>query len=153
MRQIDELLGDAPALASLSAGHAALIAGCGHLEVFEVGSYLLREGEPETSFYVLRSGAVALETFAPQRGPVTVQTLHDGDLLGWSWLVPPYRAAFDARALEETHTIAFDATCLRTKSEEDPALGYDLLKLFAGVIVQRLQRTRMQLLDLYAGGS
>ena len=92
----------------------------------------MREGEPADAFYVIREGAVALETDVPGRGAVTLETLHDGDLLGWSWLVPPYRTAFDARALGTTHAIAFDGACLRGKCEADPALGYDLLKLLRG---------------------
>ncbi len=149
MQTIEQLLGETPALASLSGEHRVVIAGCGRNAVFAAGDYLLREGEPEDVFYVIRDGTVAIETFVPQRGAVTVQSLHDGDLLGWSWLVAPYRAAFDSRALTTTHTIAFDATCLRGKCERDPALGYDLLKLFAAIIVQRLQHTRLQLLDVY----
>ena len=149
MRTIEQLLDEAPALAALGAEHRALIAGCGRNQVFDAGTYLLREGDPEDVFYVIRTGAVALETFVPQRGPTTVQSLHDGELLGWSWLVAPYRAAFDARALTTAHVVAFDAACLRGKCDADPVLGYELLRLFAGVIVQRLQNTRIQLLDLY----
>ena len=96
------------------------------------------------------TGQVALETVVPGRGAVILQTLHDGELLGWSWLVPPYRTAFDARSIATTHVIAFDGACLRGKCEADPALGYDLLKLLSGVFVERLQDTRLRLLDLYA---
>lgn len=109
----------------------------------------MREGEPADTFYVLREGAATLETFVPQRGAVAVQTLHEGDLVGWSWLVPPYRVAFDVRASSRVHALGFDGACLRSKSDQDPALGYDLLKLFAAVIVDRLQSTRLQLLDVY----
>jgi CRP-like cAMP-binding protein len=109
----------------------------------------MREGEPADAFYVIRHGAVALETVVPQRGPVVLQTLHDGELLGWSWLVPPYRTAFDARSRGTTRAIAFDGACLRDKCEADPALGYALLKLLSGVFTERLQDTRLRLLDLY----
>ncbi len=149
MRTIEQLLHEAPALAALRSEHRAVIAGCGRNAVFAEGEYLMREGEPADVFYILREGEVALETFVPHRGATTLQTLTDGDLLGWSWLVEPYRVAFDARSLQTTHAIAFDAACLRGKCELDPALGYDLLKLFAAIIVQRLQHTRLQLLDVY----
>jgi CRP/FNR family transcriptional regulator, cyclic AMP receptor protein len=149
MRSPEDLLEQVDALDALAPEHRATIAGCARLAVFEPGDYLLREGEPAGVFYVIRKGAVALETYVPRRGAVTLQTLHDHDLLGWSWLIPPYRVAFDARALEQTRAIAFDASCLRDKCDRDPALGYDLLKLFAGVVVARLQNTRVQLLDLY----
>jgi CRP/FNR family transcriptional regulator, cyclic AMP receptor protein len=153
MRTIEELLEEAPAMQSLAPQHRAVIAGCGRNSVFEPGEYLMREGDPADIFYVIREGSAALETFVPQRGAVTIQTLDDGELVGWSWLVPPYRVAFDVRALTRIHAIAFDGACLRGKSEQDPALGYDLLKMFAAVIVARLQRTRVQLLDVYGPAS
>ena len=150
MQTIDELLADVPALRPLSAEHRETIAGCARTRVFDEGERIMREGDPADAFYALREGAVALETVIPGRGAVVLQTLHDGDLLGWSWLVPPYRTAFDARALTTTKAIAFDGACLRGKSEADPALGYDLLKLVSAVFMTRLQDTRLRLLDLYA---
>ena len=149
MQTIEQLLGEVPALAALAPAERAVIAGCGGNRIFAPGEYLMREGDRADIFYVIRSGDVALEIFVPHRGAVTVQSLHGGDLLGWSWLVAPYRTAFDARAVTATHAILFDAACLRGKSDADPALGYTLLKLFAGVIVQRLQNTRIQLADVY----
>jgi CRP-like cAMP-binding protein len=149
MQTIDELLGEVPTFRSLAKQHRELIAGCGQNAVFEDGAYLMREGEPADAFYVIRHAAVALETFVPERGPVTLETLHEGDLLGWSWLIEPYRTAFDARAVGTVHAIQFDGACLRGKFDSDPALGYDLLKLFAAVIVERLQNTRLQLLNVY----
>ena len=92
---------------------------------------------------------MAIETFVPRRGAVVIETLHEGDLLGWSWLFPPYRNAFDARAITTTHTISFDGACLRGKADADPALGYALMKLFSAVMLERLQETRVRLLDLY----
>ena len=149
MRTIEDLLGENPALSKLAPEHRELVAGCARNRTFEAGEYLLREGDPADTFFVLRSGDVALEMFAPQRGAMTIETVHDGDLLGWSWLVPPYRTAFDARSLGTTHAIAFDGACLRGKLAADPALGYDVLQLFTEVIVERLQNTRVRLLDIY----
>jgi CRP/FNR family transcriptional regulator, cyclic AMP receptor protein len=149
MRTIDELLGDIPALASLEPAHLELISGCAVNQAFEADAYLMREGEPADAFYAIRQGAVALETYIPQRGALTIETLHDGDLLGWSWLVPPYRTAFDARSVGTTHTIAFDGACLRGKLDADPALGYELMRCFVPLIVERLQATRIRLLDVY----
>jgi CRP/FNR family transcriptional regulator, cyclic AMP receptor protein len=150
---ISELLEGVPALWPLEPGHRETIAGCGSNRVFEAGEYILREGEPADTFYVIRRGDVAIETFGPREGPVTIETIHEGDLLGWSWLVPPYRTTFDARALTQTHAIAFDGACLRGKLDADPALGYVLLRLFAAVIVERLQGTRLRLLDVYGKSS
>jgi CRP/FNR family transcriptional regulator, cyclic AMP receptor protein len=149
MRTIDALLTEVPAFEGMAPERLELIAGCAVNRVFETGEYLLREGEAAASFYVIRQGHVALETYVPQRGALTLETLGDGDLVGWSWLVSPHRTVFDARASGQVHTIAFDGLCLRAKCEEDPALGYDLLERFVAVIVERLQATRLQLLDVY----
>ena len=152
MQTIPELVADAPAFASLAPEHRDQIAGCARNRVFQDGAMILREGEPADTFHVIRTGAVALETHVPRRGAVIVETLHDGDLLGWSWLVSPYRVAFDGRAVGTVHTIEFDGACLRGKCDADPGLGYDLLKLVAAVMLERLQGTRMRLLDLYGKG-
>ena len=149
MQTIDDLLHEVPAFAGMPAGHLELIAGCAVNEVFLDGEHLAREGEPANSFFVIRRGTVALETFVPQRGALLIETLHDNDLVGWSWLVPPHRTQFDVRAVGAVHTIAFDGACLRGKCEADPALGYDLLRRFSAVIVERLQATRLRLIDIY----
>jgi hypothetical protein len=85
----------------------------------------------------------------PHLGDAVIETLDAGDVVGWSWLFPPYRTHFDARAIVATHTIAFDGACLRTKCESDPAFGYKLIKRFAAVMMDRMQATRLQLLDMY----
>lgn len=149
MRTIDALLEDVPAFGGLADEHLELIAGCALNRVFAAGEHLLREGEPATEFFAIRHGTVALETFVPQRGAVTIETLHAGDVLGWSWLVPPHRTVHDARALGVVRTVAFDGACLRAKCDEDAELGYELLKRFTGIIVERLQATRLRLLDVY----
>ena len=155
MQTIEELLAEAPAFNGMSEEHLALIAGCARNTTFEDGEYLMREGDSADTFFVIRHGRVAMEIFAPQRGGVTIETIDDGDLLGWSWLVPPFRQHLDARAVGNVHTVAFDAACLRGKSDTDPVLGYELMRRFIPVIVERLQATRMRLLDVYghvAGG-
>jgi CRP/FNR family transcriptional regulator, cyclic AMP receptor protein len=149
MRTIDALLAEVPALAGLPGRHLELIAGCARNRVFAAGEQLMREGDPADDFFVIRKGDVALETYVPQHGALTIETLHDGDLVGWSWLVPPYRTMFDARAVAETHTVSFDGACLRGKCETDHDLGYELMTRFAAVIVERLQATRLRLLDVY----
>jgi CRP-like cAMP-binding protein len=149
MQTVEELIAEVPAFEGMAPAHLELIAGCAGNEVFEQGAYLMRAGEEADSFYVIRRGRIARETFVPQRGGLIVETIDDGHLLGWSWLVPPYRTHLDARALTETHTITFDAACLRGKCELDPALGYELMQRFVPVIVDRLQATRFRLLDVF----
>ena len=151
MRTIEQLLEESPALERLPAEHRATLAGCARLHVFYPGEQLLREGGPADEFFLIRRGSVAIETDVPGRGAVTLETLGGGDLVGWSWLVPPYRSAFGARSLDTVHAVSFDGACLRGKCDRDPALGFDLLKVVATVFVHRLEETRMRLLDLYAG--
>jgi CRP-like cAMP-binding protein len=149
VQTIDELLVDVPGLQELSPDHRRTIAGCAQNVVFQPGEQMLREGEPADTFFVVRRGVVALETFVPRHGTLTIETIEAGELLGWSWLFPPFRTMFDARAVDAVHAIAFDGGCLRGKADEDPALGYDLLKVFAAVIMERLQGTRLRLIDMY----
>ena len=126
------------------------IAECAHEATFEAGQTIFREGEVANHFYIVVQGKVALQLHAPAKGPITIETVDGGDLLGWSWLFPPYRWHFDALAVQPTRAIAFNAMCLRAKCEEDYALGYRLVKAFSRVIMERLQATRLRLLDVYA---
>jgi CRP-like cAMP-binding protein len=125
------------------------VVGCAANVKFEPGDFIYREGAPADRFYVLRGGKVALEIFVPGRGAVAIETIEEGEVLGWSWLIPPYQARFDARALTQVRALAMDGACLRGKCDQDPALGYELMKRFAQLMLQRLEATRVQLLDLY----
>lgn len=152
MRTLEPLLRDHPFFRGIDPAFLALMVGCATNVRFSAGSFLFQEGEPADRLFVLREGAVALEIAAPARGPIVVQTLHQGDIVGFSWLFEPHRWQFDARAIGPVRALALDGVCLRTKCEGDPRLGYDLMQRFAHVIVQRLQATRLQLLDVYGHG-
>jgi CRP-like cAMP-binding protein len=153
MKTLDQLLADAPAFKDFDPQHLAVIAGCGSNVRFNAGEYVFREGQESSEFYLLRAGKVALEISAPGRGPIIIHTLAEGDLLGWSSIVPPFKKHFDARAVELTRAFAFDGACVRKKCEDDPKFGYELLKRFTAIMGQRLQATRMQLLDLYGNAA
>jgi CRP/FNR family cyclic AMP-dependent transcriptional regulator len=116
---------------------------------FKAGEFLFHEGEAANQFYLIRHGRVALQTFIPQGGPTTFITVEAGEVLGWSWLCPPFRWYFDARAVVSTRAISFEAKCLRAKCDAEPKLGYILMQRVSRIIVQRLQATRLQLLDMY----
>jgi CRP-like cAMP-binding protein len=118
---------------------------------FDAGEVIFREGEEANKFYLIRQGKVAVEMFAPSRGPIILQTLGEGEVLGWSWLVAPYRWRFDGRAVELTRAIALDGECLRGKCEEDHNLGYELMKRVSLVMEKLVQATRLQLADVYGG--
>ncbi len=149
MKSMADLIREHPFLAGLSDEYCELVAGCAKNVVFEPGSYIIREGQPAGQFHLLREGQVSLEVYAPRRGSIVLQTLGANDILGASWIVPPYRWTSDARAVERVRAFAFDATCLRGKCEADPALGYALMKRFVPIILQRVTAARMQSLDLY----
>lgn len=145
------LLRENPFFSDFDSDYLELIAGCASNVKFAAGEVIFREGERVDRFFLLRYGGAAVEVFAPGKGSVTIQTLHPGDILGWSWLIPPYESHHDARAVELTRAVAFDGTCLRDKCEKDPRLGYQLMSHFVRVIVERLQGAQMQLMDFYGG--
>ncbi len=149
MRTLETLLPGTEAFAGMTSEHLELIAGCAKNVRFAAGEQLFREGEPADWFYLVRDGEIATEIWVPGRGGVRVETIEAGELVGWSWLIPPYRWHFDARALDTVRALAFDGACLRGKFDEDPVLGYELLKRFSGLLVLALQATRLRLLDVY----
>jgi CRP/FNR family cyclic AMP-dependent transcriptional regulator len=149
MQTLEQLIAVAPLFDGLAAEHLQLIAGCGANDRFEAGAELFHEGDPADRFFLIRQGSVALELEAPGRGTLVIETLQPGEVVGWSWLFEPYRWLFDARAREPTRVVAFDGACLRGKCEADHELGYQLMRRFAGSITERLQATRLQLLDVY----
>jgi CRP/FNR family transcriptional regulator, cyclic AMP receptor protein len=146
---LERIIREHPFFAGLDEEFCALVVGCAKNVRFEAGQYLFHEGEPADQLYLVRHGRVALEVVMPGRPPMTFQTVPAGEIVGVSWLVAPYRWTYDARALELTRAIAMDATCLRRKCEEDHDLGYELMKRFVPVVVERLQATRLQILDVY----
>jgi CRP-like cAMP-binding protein len=153
MRTLQSILAEHAFFSGLNESHLELLVGCASNTRFEAGYIIFHEGEEANQFYLVRHGKVALEIGIPGGSPVPVQTLGEGDVLGWSWLLPPYHWRLTARALEPTRAIALDGKCLRHKCEEDHDLGYELLKRFGHMVVQRLDATRLQLLDVYGRGS
>lgn len=151
METLERLLLAHPFLAGLDPDAARTLVGCARNLRFAAGEYLLREGEPADSFYLLRDGRVALELHVPARPPMVIASLGPGEIVGASWLVAPYRWSFDARATAPTRAFALDATCLRDKCEADHHLGYAMMKRMLPVMVSRLHATRHQLLDVYGG--
>jgi CRP-like cAMP-binding protein len=149
MQTLEPILAKHPFFKDLDSPYLKLVVGCASNVVFREGQMICRRGGDADRFYLIRHGRVAVELHAAERGTITVQTLGEGDILGWSWLIPPYQWNFDARAVELTRAIAMDGTCLRTKSDADHNLGYELLTRFVRVLVGQLDATRIQLLDLY----
>lgn len=149
MENLERILKEHPFLKDLEERHIQLITGCASNVVFKPEEFIFREGEEANSFYIIRQGKVIIETYMPEKGPIAIQTREAGDVTGWSWMIPPYRWHFDARAVEMTRAIALDGKCLRGKMNEDHDLGYALMRKFAIIIAERLEATRIQLLDIY----
>jgi len=149
MENLESLLEQHPFVKGLRKEHVRLLSGCTANARFDEGKFIFRENQVAEHFYILREGKVALEIYAPDRGPIVIDTLGADDILGWSWLIPPYHWKFDARVIEGTRALVLDGKCLRKKCEDDHDLGYELLKRFASIVEQRLEATRIQLLDIY----
>jgi CRP-like cAMP-binding protein len=144
-----EILAAHPVFKDFDTETLDLLAGCARNEVYKAGRKIFVEGDAADKAFILRKGDVAMEISSPQTAPLTIETLHDGDIFGWSWMVPPYVHMSDARAITEVRVISLDATCLRGKCDANPALGYEMFKHWLPLIVRRIRTMRMQLLDLY----
>jgi len=149
IRTIENLLVEHPFFEGMKPEYIESVAGCASNVHFPVRQALFNQQDPADHFFIIKSGKVAIDMTSANRGVVTIETLGEGKVLGWSWLFPPYEWQYSARALEDTKAIAMDARCLRGKCEADPALGYELMKRFSAIMLRRMQRARMQLLDMY----
>ncbi len=151
IHDLEPILREHPFFNGMSDEHVRILVGCAKNIRCNEGDFFCRFGKKADEFYIIRNGKVNIEIDIPQQGSMTIQTLEDGDIVGWSWLFPPYKWNFDARALQLTRAISLDADCLRNKCELDHDLGYELMKRFSAMMMERLQATRLQLLDFYAG--
>jgi CRP-like cAMP-binding protein len=145
MESLQQILAEFSFFKDLEPDHLQFVAGCASEAHFDPGQYMLCEGEEGHHFYLIREGMVALGTFIPGRGFTTIQTLGEGEIVGWSWLIPPYHWHFSGLVVTSTLAIALDAKRLREKCEADHDFGYELLKRLAQVIGERLRATRLSL--------
>jgi len=148
-QDLSESLQKHPFLRDMNDDLVKTLTSCASNIAFHEGMRLFGEGEDAKTFYLIRSGRVALEIQAGEKGQIRVQTVGPGEVLGWSWLISPFRWHFDAFAVEQVHAFAIDATCLRAKCETDYRFGYEMLRRFSEVLERRLEATRYQLLDVY----
>ncbi len=146
---LTEILRQHPFLFDLPDEMMQTLIGCASNARFQEGEYLIREGEVANTFFMIRTGRVALEIDVAGKESLRVQTTGPGEVLGWSWLISPYRWHFSGVAVVETRAVALDAECLRNKCEADHHFGYEMLQRLSQVMERRLEATRLQLLDLY----
>jgi CRP-like cAMP-binding protein len=152
VESLSRALAEHPFVAGLGEPEVSFLAGCTKNQRFGAGEYLFKEGSPADTLFLLRDGRVALESHVPGRGNVKLETLAAGDLLGWSALFDPHSFHLDGRALEATLTFAVDARCLREKMQSDTAFGYALTRRLLYHVHRRLERARLQQLDVYRAG-
>ena len=153
LHTLEPLIREHPFFKGLEEQYIHLIVECASNVRLDEGEFLFHQGDPADHFYLIREGLVAVELMIPHQGSTTVLTSGNGEVLGWSWLFPPYRWQFDARALHPTRSLAFDGKCLRKKCDEDHDLGYELLKRFTLIMTQLLESTKLQLMDLYGANA
>lgn len=128
-----------------------LISRCAKNVRFSTNAVVARHGEPADEFFLIREGRIALEMPAPQGGAILLQTADEGDVVGFSWLVPPYHWHYDLRAMTDLRAFSIDGRCLRQRCEDDPGFGYQMMKRFSRLMAEQLETLRLQLLDLYPG--
>ena len=138
-----------PFLAGMNGGQLVLLTDCAIPVHFKTGQIIFREGEMANRFYLIEGGKVVLQSNGGQGDPVLMDTIGAGDLLGWSWMFPPYIWHFTARAAEPTDAIFFYGTILREYCERDHSLGYELFKRMSAVMVKRLQGARENMLAFH----
>ncbi len=146
--EIAETLAVAPFLDGMSARHLRTMAECAMPSAFSGGEMIFREGDVANRFYLLQEGSVALESRSRESDPIHIQTIGAGDVLGWSWLFPPFLWHFDARAIEPVKVLFIYGSRLRDHCEDDHDFGYELVKRMAEVMMRRLQATRWQLFEI-----
>lgn len=141
---LDEL----PLLASLSHTQRAALAGVSTIKTYESGHRLFDEGGVADRCWVVLSGCVMIDSTTPSSGRVALQSLGHGELVGWSWVVPPHRWHFGATVVTPTRALVVNAVRLRELADADPELGYRIALIMVGTLADRLQTTRIRLLDL-----
>lgn len=150
MSEAFDLLVGLPFFKGMTEGQIRAVADTGTPVSYREGEYIFSEGGKADACYLVLDGAVALGLRTSGGGSRALLTLHAGDLLGWSWLYPPYRWAYDALVNSDTTAVRFDGPRLKDVADADPVLGYELMKRFTDMLVKRLQAVRMQLLDVYS---
>ena len=146
---LEQALRRTPMLKDVSKEDLATFTDCGSTVVFEAGEVIFKAGGKADQFFLLEEGRVAVEIQVGEEDPIVIQTLGPGEVLGWSWIFPPYLWQFDGRAMEAVKAIALDARCIRGKLEDNPRLGYWLMKQFSKILMDRLSATRIQVMDIY----
>lgn len=148
MQKIYDILKAHPFFKGFNTADLVFLSNCAQNKIFQTGEIIAKENAPANEFYLITHGQVAIIT-PTYRQEQVLETIGQGDIFGWSWLFPPHKWMYEAKALTTTHVISLNGKCLRDKLEENPALGYKVLKQFSQMMINRLNATRLLLLDVY----
>ncbi len=133
----------------LEQDHLTRLASIASVQELRPQEVLFRQDSPADRFFLVLEGKISVAVPALYGPPLTMHEVGPGDPLGWSWLFPPYRWHFEARATEPTRLLSFDARSVRDACEADPAFGYEIVKRFATMMKQRLESARRSVMDTY----
>lgn len=148
-QNLSRLLEEHPFFQGFKPEYLEFMAGCGSNLRFERGDLIVHDGDPADQTLFIRRGRAEMEIHVPGRGIQTLQTLEDGEMIGWSWLFPPYKWHVDIRAKETTMVLALNGNCLRKKLEEDTQMGYEFLRRLIYCMHRRIESGRFLNLDVY----
>jgi CRP/FNR family transcriptional regulator, cyclic AMP receptor protein len=149
MKTLETLLSELELFQELEPKYIQFLAGCASNVIFQEGELVTKEGTPANHFYIIRHGSVSVDVHDTRRGYMRLLTVGENEVLGWSWMFPPYRCHFDARAKSLVRAVALDGVCIRKKCDDDQAFGYHFLRLFSRVLIHRLEAARMQMVNVY----
>ena len=145
---LETILDEHPVFRGMREHHIRILAESSTVVRFEPGDVIFEEGEPAHRFYLIRTGRVALQLVSYRIEPFALMTLEEGDIIGWSWLFPPHRWKFTARALDVIRAISLDARSVSARCDEDHDLGYELLKRFAQVNDNRIEALSLHFVEV-----
>jgi CRP/FNR family transcriptional regulator, cyclic AMP receptor protein len=149
MDTMEPILAAHPFFKGLDPRYLKLILACASRETFKPGEFLCRDEAPATKFYVIHHGRVSVEIYRARRGPVTIQSLGEGEALGWLWFDQPYHWHLDAKALDLTRVISLEVQCLLDTCNRDHDFGYELMRRYAHHLAVQFRVTKLQLADMY----
>ncbi len=149
METMEPILAAHPFFKGLDPRYLQLVLACAERQTFTPGQFLCRDNEEARKFYVVHHGRVAVEIYRARRGAVTIQTVGEGEVLGWLWFDKPYHWHLDARALDLTRVISLDVQCLLRQCDQDHEFGYELMRRYAHHLAVQFRAAKVQLADFY----